>query len=107
MHTMTIFFKKVKANKWNQLLFTLMVSLIIGVIAFILPPSANWGWYFAGSNQRYEVSAYQTVVFTIGSSLNPSPTVPEFPITLSLVVVLAVVSLLLVIGKRKLTVGDL
>jgi hypothetical protein len=41
------------------------------------------------------------------STLNPtiasSPTVPEFPITASLVSVIAAVSLLLVIGKRKLT----
>jgi hypothetical protein len=63
-----------------------------------------WGWYFVGSNQRYEVSAYQTVVFNIGSSFNPSPTVPEFPITVTLVTVLAFVSLLLVMGKRKLTI---
>ena len=33
----------------------------------------------------------------------PSPTIPEFPITLSLVAVLVAVSLLLVMGKRKLT----
>jgi hypothetical protein len=38
------------------------------------------------------------------SPTSPAPTVPEFPITISLVAVLAVVSLLLVIGKRKLTV---
>jgi|WetSurMetagenome_2_1015567.scaffolds.fasta_scaffold163935_1 hypothetical protein len=32
----------------------------------------------------------------------PSPTVPEFPIILSLVAVLAAVSLLLIVGKKKL-----
>jgi hypothetical protein len=39
-------------------------------------------------------------------SATPSPTVPEFPITLSLVTILAIVSLLLVIGKRKITVTN-
>jgi hypothetical protein len=35
------------------------------------------------------------------NSVSPSPTVPEFPITAILIAVLAVVSLLLIIGKRK------
>ncbi len=41
---------------------------------------------------------------TISESPNPtppSPTVPEFPITATLIAVLAAVSLLLIIGKRK------
>jgi hypothetical protein len=41
----------------------------------------------------------QTIIFSI-STTAPSPTVPEFPITVSLVTVLAAVSLLLVLGKR-------
>jgi len=61
-----------------------------------------WGWYFEGRNQRYEVSAYETTNFTIGSE-SPNPSVPEFSITLFLVAVLAAVSIFLVIGKRKLT----
>jgi hypothetical protein len=49
-------------------------------------------------------SAGSSVNFSVDlSDDNPSPTVPEFPITASLVVVLAAVTLLLVIGKRKLT----
>jgi hypothetical protein len=36
---------------------------------------------------------------------NPSPSVPEFPITVSLFAVLVAVSLLLVMGKRKLTIN--
>jgi hypothetical protein len=39
---------------------------------------------------------------TTGTSLTPSTSVPEFPITVTLIVVLAAVSLLLVIGKKKL-----
>jgi hypothetical protein len=53
------------------------------------------------------VSPWSTQTITIDSTstnASPSPSVPEFPITASLVAVLAAVSLLLVIGKRKLTV---
>lgn len=39
---------------------------------------------------------------SVSTSGSPSPTVPEFPITVSLFAVLAAVSLLLIIGKRKL-----
>ena len=66
-----------------------------------------WGWYFAGSNQRYEVSAYQTAVFTIDSSPSQSSTVPEFPITIALVAVLISVSLLLIVSKRKLPIAQI
>lgn len=44
---------------------------------------------------------------TTTTSPTPSPTVPEFPISAPLVIVLFAVSLLLVIGKRKLTVESL
>jgi hypothetical protein len=40
------FMKKVRADKWNQLIFTLIVSLVIGVIALIIQPSANIGRIF-------------------------------------------------------------
>ena len=45
----------------------------------------------------------QTIIFSINTT-TPSPTVPEFPITTSLVTVLSAVSLLLIIGKRKLII---
>jgi hypothetical protein len=53
---------------------------------------------------RYDVLAYESVNFTISTEVNeitPIPSVPEFPITATLIEVLAVVSLLLMIGKRK------
>lgn len=64
-----------------------------------------FGWQFDEGLERYEVTAYTTANFTVtdSSSSSPTTTVPEFPITVSLVAVLAAVSLLLVIGKRKLT----
>jgi hypothetical protein len=40
-------------------------------------------------------------ITTPSSTPNPSPSVPEFPITALLIAVLVAVSLLLVIGKRK------
>jgi hypothetical protein len=55
-------------------------------------------YMFLGSESDW--SPTQTI--TIPTSTNPSPTIPEFPITLSLIVVLVAVSILLVIGKRKL-----
>ncbi len=42
----------------------------------------------------------QTIVL---NNPTPSPTVPEFPLTVSLIAVLVAASLLLVIGKKKLT----
>jgi hypothetical protein len=51
-----------------------------------------------------EWSNTQTVTVPTTNNPSPSPTVPEFPITASFVAVLAAVSLLLVIGKRKLTI---
>jgi hypothetical protein len=57
-------------------------------------------WEFNGNESAW--SPTQTI--TIPTSTNPSPTVPEFPITISLVVVLVAVSLLSIIGKRKLTI---
>jgi hypothetical protein len=49
----------------------------------------------------------QTITITDTPALantNPTPSVPEFPISVASVVVLAAVSLLLIIGKRKLTI---
>jgi hypothetical protein len=37
-------------------------------------------------------------------TITPSPSVPEFPITATLIAVLVAVTLLLIIGKRKLTI---
>lgn len=45
----------------------------------------------------------QTILFSINTTAS-IPLVPECPITLTLVVVLVAVSLLLVLGKRKLTI---
>jgi|LSQX01.1.fsa_nt_gb hypothetical protein len=53
--------------------------------------------------QTSDWSPTQTVIIPATNTPSPSPTVPEFPITLSLVAVLAAVSVLLVIGKRKLS----
>jgi hypothetical protein len=50
-------------------------------------------------------SPIQTVTIGESSSTNtPSPTIPEFPVTATLITVLAAVSLLLIIGKRKLSI---
>jgi hypothetical protein len=51
----------------------------------------------------------ETQTLALSNTLNsatatPSPTIPEFPITILLVTVLAAVSLLLIVGKKKLTV---
>jgi hypothetical protein len=53
------------------------------------------GW---SNTQTINLADGSTSIYT---SPNPSPTVPEFPITASLVAVLAAANLLLVIGKRK------
>jgi hypothetical protein len=53
-----------------------------------------------------ESSWSNTQTITIGENTNtttPSPTVPEFPITAILIAVLGVVSLLLIICKRKIS----
>ena len=66
-----------------------------------------YGHYVSGLivGQTSDWSPTQTLTIpSTSTNDSPSPTVPEFPITLSLVVVLAAVSLLLVIGKRKLTI---
>jgi hypothetical protein len=76
MHTMAIFFKKIKADKWNQLLFTLMVSLIIGVTAFILPPSANLG-RIVNSFIYFIVSFFLVYVFVAGYVTNVDSALPN------------------------------
>jgi hypothetical protein len=52
-------------------------------------------------------SPIQTIVIPATATTRPSPSVPEFPITATLVAVLVVVSLLLIIGKRKPAVTDI
>jgi hypothetical protein len=64
-----------------------------------MPFGENYTYTFTG--QSSEWSTTQTI--TIPASTSPSPTIPEFPITVSLVAVLAAMSLLLIFGKRKLT----
>lgn len=65
-------------------------------------------WTFNGTKSDWSNTQTITIPETPSStSPIPSPTVPEFPITVSLVTVLAAVSLLLVIGKRKLTKGNM
>jgi hypothetical protein len=56
-------------------------------------------WAFTGQTSDWSTTQTQTI-----PSTNPSPTTPEFPIAISLVAVLSAVSLLLIIGKKKLTV---
>jgi hypothetical protein len=58
-------------------------------------------------NVNTGIYSKQTANFNIditNPSPVPTPTVPEFPITITLVTILASVSLLLVVGKRKLTI---
>lgn len=49
----------------------------------------------------------QTITIPATINLSPSPSVPEFPITLSLVIILTFVSLLLVLGKKKIAIGNM
>jgi hypothetical protein len=62
-------------------------------------------WTFNGTKSDW--STIQTIIIPATNNPSPSPTVPEFPITLSLVAVLAAVSLLLVLGKKKLTINQI
>jgi hypothetical protein len=62
--------------------------------------SASVGYTFYGEESSWS----NTQTITIGENTNtttPSPTVPEFPITATLIAVLVAVSLLLIISKRK------
>jgi hypothetical protein len=81
----------------------------------IYPPNDPRPYYtyeFIGQSSGW--SSTQTLDVISGSISIPvsttspisTPTVPEFPITASLVAVLAAVTLLLVLGKRKLTVTN-
>jgi hypothetical protein len=67
-----------------------------------LQPSSRY--YFeildSGNGQIYSSSVLE--VHTLPTTSLPTPTVPEFPLILSLIVILVAVSLLLVVGKRKL-----
>lgn len=65
-------------------------------------PSAPWAF----TGQTSDWSNTQTITIP-SANPSPSPSVPEFPITASLVAVLAAVTLLLVIGKRELTKGNM
>lgn len=97
----------VSEQKWitnfsyNEVLKGLSIgnhSLLISVISV--------GGFYEGS---YYYDFYNIgsclLLFTISAA--PTPSVPEFPITLSLALVLVAVSLLLVIGKRKLTIENM
>jgi hypothetical protein len=80
------------------------VKAMIGNIGKNLTEGPAGSMYFAG--QISEWSNTQTV--TIGENTNnpsPSPTVPEFPITATLVTVLVAVSLLMVISKIKVSIN--
>jgi hypothetical protein len=57
------------------------------------------GWIFTGETSGW--SNTQTITIPTTSSPGSSPTIPEFPITTTLIAVLVAVSLLLVIGKRR------
>jgi parallel beta-helix repeat protein len=65
-------------------------------------------WSDYNGNGKYVIAQNNTDnypltrLFDIYAS-NPNPTIPEFPITATLIAVLAVVSLLLIIGKRKIS----
>jgi len=65
--------------------------------------------YLAGHWQKeFTVNPVKTPTPTITAfptpASTPTPAVPEFPITASMIAVLVVVSLLLIVGKKKLTV---
>jgi len=68
------------------------------MVGYITRSSGFMSWYLAGESSDW--SPIQTVTIP-ASNPNPSPTVSEFPIAATLITVLVVVSLLLVIGKRK------
>jgi hypothetical protein len=84
------------------------VRAIIG--AYFYEPTPVESYPFGRSYLEYAASDWsntQEITLTNMPSLaspNPTSTVPEIPITVSLVTVLFAVSLLLVIGKRKLTI---
>ena len=86
----------------GQVQISFQVQALMGYLTMIRdnPVTNQWVWVFKG--QTSDWSPTQTI--TIGEesvSPTPSPTVPEFPITITLIAVLATVSLMLVIGKRK------
>jgi hypothetical protein len=54
---------------------------------------------------RHQIQSNATVFFEVDAQTNPSPTLPEIPITGLLITVVAAVSILLVFGKRKPLVG--
>jgi hypothetical protein len=64
-------------------------------------PDEKFHYVFDGTGSGY--SSTQTITIPGHNTLSPGPTVPEFPITASLVTILATVSLLLILGKRKHT----
>jgi hypothetical protein len=78
-------------------------------VIFPVPVGPHTLTVFDGYQSDNHFTIYQkdSVSFAVALSTptpnpTPTPTVPEFPITASLVTVLAAVSLLLVIGKKKL-----
>lgn len=56
-------------------------------------------YVFTGEKSGW--SSTQTLNIGESSTITPSPTVPEFPITATLIAILVAASLLLVVGKRK------
>jgi hypothetical protein len=90
---------------WGEIYAPSEGKIDFQVQAFVrgyVPSDSMFGGMSERTLTKSDWSNTQTI--TIGeesSTPNPSPTVPEFPITLSLVAVLVSLSLLLVIGKRK------
>jgi hypothetical protein len=66
------------------------------------PPYQFPAWVFRGVTSDWSNQTITTGAVTLNTK-----TVPEFPLTAFLIVVLAVVSLLLIIGKRKPAVTDI
>lgn len=71
------------------------------------------GWQFSGIGQRYEVMAYSTVNFLVSSksptptlspTANPSPTVPEFPSLLIVLVLIGLISLSIAAIRKRIKV---
>jgi hypothetical protein len=80
-----------------------MVGYEEGIVS--VPGAPGTARVIRGENSGW--SFIQSITIPTTNNPSPSPTVPEFPITLSLVTVLVAVSLLLIIGKRKLTIGHM
>jgi hypothetical protein len=97
----------VSEQKWitNFSYNEVLKGLSIGNHSLLISVISVGGFFEGGYYYDFYNIGSCLLLFTINTVSTPTATVPEFPITTLLLAVLAAVSLLLVIGKRKLTVN--